>query len=50
MLPAGWEIEATVREHDNAPFLGALSSTRLEEARDERFVALKALARDRGAR
>ena len=39
MLPAGWEIEAPVRKHDQAPFLGALSSTRVEEARDDRFVA-----------
>ena len=39
MLPAGWEIEAPIRRHDQAPFLGALSDTRVAEARDDRYVA-----------
>jgi uncharacterized protein YfaS (alpha-2-macroglobulin family) len=40
MLPAGWEIEAPVRDDSaNYTFLGALSKTRVEEARDDRFVA-----------
>ncbi len=40
MLPAGWEIEAPIRdESTNDTFLGALSKTRVMEARDDRFVA-----------
>jgi uncharacterized protein YfaS (alpha-2-macroglobulin family) len=40
MLPAGWEIEAAITD-DSADygFLGPLSTTRVVEARDDRFVA-----------
>lgn len=40
MLPAGWEIEAPVRDDStDYTFLGPLSATRVMEARDDRFVA-----------
>jgi uncharacterized protein YfaS (alpha-2-macroglobulin family) len=39
MLPAAWEIESIVKRVEEYPFLGALSTTRLAEARDDRFVA-----------
>lgn len=39
MLPAGVEIEAPVTGETQYPFLGALSRTRVREARDDRFVA-----------
>jgi uncharacterized protein YfaS (alpha-2-macroglobulin family) len=39
MLPAGWEIEGLVRDDKQFGFIGALSETRVEEARDDRFVA-----------
>ncbi len=42
MLPAGWEIETVIRtaEKDSPyAFLAPLSDSRVEEARDDRFVA-----------
>jgi uncharacterized protein YfaS (alpha-2-macroglobulin family) len=44
MLPAGWEIESVVprgsKENGNGfPWLGALSSTKTAQKRDDRFVA-----------
>jgi uncharacterized protein YfaS (alpha-2-macroglobulin family) len=39
LLPAGWEIESPVRNDKSYGFIGALSSTRVMEARDDRFVA-----------
>jgi uncharacterized protein YfaS (alpha-2-macroglobulin family) len=39
MLPAGWEIEAPIAKDTEYAFLGALSKTRVREARDDRFVA-----------
>jgi len=39
MLPAGWEIEAPVTAQTQFGFLGPLSTTRVREARDDRFVA-----------
>ncbi len=40
MLPAGWEIEAAITDDSSDyGFLGPLSSTRVVEARDDRFVA-----------
>ncbi len=39
MLPAGWEIEAPIANATDYGFLGPLSSTRVREARDDRFVA-----------
>ena len=39
MLPAGWEIEAPIAQDTDYAFLGPLSSTRVREARDDRFVA-----------
>jgi uncharacterized protein YfaS (alpha-2-macroglobulin family) len=39
MLPAGWEIESPVTTETQFAFLGALSNTRVKEARDDRFVA-----------
>jgi alpha-2-macroglobulin len=39
MLPAGWEIEAPITRSDTYGFLGPLSRTHVEEARDDRFVA-----------
>ena len=39
MLPAGWEIEAPIANDTDYAFLGPLSSTRVREARDDRFVA-----------
>jgi uncharacterized protein YfaS (alpha-2-macroglobulin family) len=39
MLPAGWEIEAPIANDTDYGFLGPLSSTRVREARDDRFVA-----------
>jgi uncharacterized protein YfaS (alpha-2-macroglobulin family) len=40
MLPAGWEIETPIRDDSTQDsFLGALSTPRVMEARDDRFVA-----------
>ncbi|HTH97703.1 MAG TPA: alpha-2-macroglobulin [Stellaceae bacterium] len=39
MLPASWEIEAVIRDNDDYDFLGPMSKARVEEARDDRFVA-----------
>jgi uncharacterized protein YfaS (alpha-2-macroglobulin family) len=40
LLPAGWEIEAPITDDSNDyGFLGPLSTTSVEEARDDRFVA-----------
>ncbi len=40
MLPAGWEIDAPVTDDSSDyGFLGPLSTTRVIEARDDRFVA-----------
>ena len=39
MLPAGWEIEAPVNDPAQYGFVGALTRTRVGEARDDRFVA-----------
>ena len=39
MLPAAWEIESIVKRVEEYPFLSALSTTNLAEARDDRFVA-----------
>ncbi len=40
LLPAGWEIEATITDDSSDyGFLGPLSQTRVIEARDDRFVA-----------
>jgi uncharacterized protein YfaS (alpha-2-macroglobulin family) len=40
MLPAGWEIEAPIRDDSsNYTFLGPLSTTSVLEARDDRLVA-----------
>ncbi len=38
-LPAGWEIEAMIGKPDQFDFLGALTRTRVAEARDDRYVA-----------
>jgi uncharacterized protein YfaS (alpha-2-macroglobulin family) len=47
MLPAGWEIEAPIRDDStNYSFLGTLSKTRVMEARDDRFVAAFDLGND----
>ena len=39
MLPAGWEIEAPISDPAQYKFVGALTRTRVSEARDDRFVA-----------
>lgn len=40
LLPAGWEIEAVLRNgQPGYDWLGALAEPRLQEARDDRFVA-----------
>lgn len=40
MLPAGWEIETPIRDDStDYSFLGTLSTPRVMEARDDRFVA-----------
>ncbi|MGI4800481.1 MAG: hypothetical protein ACRYG8_41920, partial [Janthinobacterium lividum] len=49
MLPAGWEIESVIRtaEKDSPyAFLAPLSDSRVEEARDDRFVAAFDLSKD----
>jgi uncharacterized protein YfaS (alpha-2-macroglobulin family) len=48
MLPAGWEIEAPISDADRYPFLGALTQTRVSEARDDRFVAAFDIGADFG--
>jgi uncharacterized protein YfaS (alpha-2-macroglobulin family) len=52
LLPAGFEIEAVLRESDSGrtgpyPWLGRLATPRVAESRDDRFVAAINL-RDRG--
>lgn len=39
LLPAGWEIEAPIVKDTDYAFLGPLSTARVREARDDRFVA-----------
>jgi alpha-2-macroglobulin len=39
LLPSGWEIEAPIQDDSDDGFLGPLSRTNMEEARDDRFVA-----------
>lgn len=49
MLPAGWEIESTIRSPSDRrqyPFLGALTRARSIEARDDRLVAAFDLGAD----
>jgi len=49
MLPAGWEIEASITRDETYSFLGPLTKASTIEARDDRFVAAFNLG-DNGAR
>lgn len=46
LLPAGWEIEAPITRAEEYGFLGPLSTARVIEARDDRFVAAFDLGED----